>query len=436
MPSIARKNLFEDIPRLLVAQAGIVFAVSLVTIQTGILRGFGQSASILVDRSTADLWVASDALVHFELTLPIPLETAIIAQDVPGVDYVEPLILRRGLWRSRSGQIESASLMGIDPNATLIRPWQGFQTGSMDDINTPYRAAVDRSSMEVFGLTGAGDWGTLNANTITVDALTEGAQSIVFAPFVFVSPETAIAYLQAPVETQVNCQLDDAGNLNCTNALLPKATSPEASPEANPGTSPEINPETSPAPELAPPRPLSPVDPITFVLVRAEPDADLAALQERLQAALPDTQVFTREELAAVARDYWINRTGVGFVLSLGAIVGVAVGIAIVGQILYASTSTRLREFGTLKAMGASGWVLRGIIIEQSMWMAVLGYVPGMGLCWGVAWWAAATEGIVIVITPLSALLTFGITALMCISASLFAIQKVNRVDPAIVFKA
>jgi putative ABC transport system permease protein len=420
MPSIARKNLFEDIPRLLVAQAGIVFAVSLVTIQTGILRGFGQSASLLVDRSTADLWVASDALVHFELTLPIPLETAIVAQGVAGVDYVEPLILRRALWRSRSGQIESVSLMGIDPKATLIQPWQALQTGSITALNTPYRAAVDDSSLAVFGLTGVGDWGSLNANTITVDALTEGAQSIVFAPFVFVSPETAIAYLQAPVETQLNCQLEDMGNLNCTNVLLPKSTDPAA----------------AAAPSLAPPRPLSPVDPITFVLVRAKPDANLGALQKRLQDTLPDTRVFTREELAAVARDYWINRTGVGFVLSLGAIVGVAVGIAIVGQILYASTSTRLREFGTLKAMGASGWVLRGIIIEQSLWMAVLGYVPGMGLCWGVAWWAVATEGIVIVITPLSALLTFGITALMCISASLFAIQKVNRVDPAIVFKA
>lgn len=432
MPSIARKNLFEDIPRLLVAQAGIVFAVSLVTIQTGILRGFGQSASILVDRSTADLWVASDALVHFELTLPIPLETAITAQDVAGVDYVEPLILRRALWRSRSGQIESASLMGIDPDATLIRPWQAFQTGSIAAIKTPYRAAVDHASLEVFGLTGAGDRGTLNANTVTVDALTEGAKSIVFAPFVFVSPETAIAYLQAPVETEVNCQLDDAGNLNCINALRPKA----ANTNARAGTGTHASAHANPVPDLAPPRPLSPVDPITFVLVRAEPNTDLVALQERLRAALPNTQVFTRAELAAVARDYWINRTGVGFVLSLGAIVGVAVGIAIVGQILYASTSTRLREFGTLKAMGASGWVLRGIIIEQSLWMAVLGYGPGMGLCWGVAWWAAVTEGIVIVITPLSALLTFGVTALMCISASLFAIQKVNRVDPAIVFKA
>jgi putative ABC transport system permease protein len=125
----------------------------------------------------------------------------------------------------------------------------------------------------------------------------------------------------------------------------------------------------------------------------------------------------------------------VGFILTLGAIVGAIVGIAIVGQILYASASERVREFATLKAMGASSWVLRGIIVEQSLWMAVLGYLPGIGLCVGVAQFAT-TAGVVIAITPLSAFLTFGVTVVMCVSSALFAIQKVNRIDPAVVFKA
>jgi putative ABC transport system permease protein len=64
MASIARKNLFEDIPRFIVAQAGIMFAVSLVTIQTGILNGFTRSTGILIDRSQADIWVASKDMVY------------------------------------------------------------------------------------------------------------------------------------------------------------------------------------------------------------------------------------------------------------------------------------------------------------------------------------------------------------------------------------
>jgi putative ABC transport system permease protein len=41
-----------------------------------------------------------------------------------------------------------------------------------------------------------------------------------------------------------------------------------------------------------------------------------------------------------------------------------------------------------------------------------------------------------IVITPVSAAAVLGVTVVMCIMSAIFAIQKVTRVDPAIVFKA
>ena len=47
MVSIARKNLFQDLPRFIVAQAGIMFAVGLVTIQTGLLNGFTRSSTMV-----------------------------------------------------------------------------------------------------------------------------------------------------------------------------------------------------------------------------------------------------------------------------------------------------------------------------------------------------------------------------------------------------
>ena len=114
---------------------------------------------------------------------------------------------------------------------------------------------------------------------------------------------------------------------------------------------------------------------------------------------------------------------------------GVIVGVVVVGQILYASVTDHLKEFGTLKAMGASDVFIYSVIIEQGLWMAILGYVPGMALCLGVSVWTAASQGIVILITPASAVAVLGITIAMCVSSAIFAIQKVTRVDPAIVFK-
>ncbi len=115
---------------------------------------------------------------------------------------------------------------------------------------------------------------------------------------------------------------------------------------------------------------------------------------------------------------------------------GVIVGMVIVGQILYASVSDHIKEFGTLKAMGASDRFIYSIIIEQALWMSVLGYLPGMALCLGVSYWAITTQGILILITPLTAAGVLVVAMGMCVGSALFAIQKVTRVDPAIVFKA
>jgi len=54
----------------------------------------------------------------------------------------------------------------------------------------------------------------------------------------------------------------------------------------------------------------------------------------------------------------------------------------------------------------------------------------------GLGAWTFATQGITILITPIAAVGIFGITVFMCVGSALFAIQKVTRVDPAIVFKS
>ena len=57
-----------------------------------------------------------------------------------------------------------------------------------------------------------------------------------------------------------------------------------------------------------------------------------------------------------------------------------------------------------------------------------------MILCYGVALWTSATQGILILITPVSAIAVLAITVGMCVGSAIFAIQKVTRLNPAMVF--
>lgn len=386
MPSIARKNLLQDIPRFLVAQAGIMFAVSLVTIQTGLQRGFASSSSLLIDNSKADIWVASKKMVHLELTLPLPFERLSQAQKVAGVEKAEALILQGMMWRDRDENLGSITVVGFDPEAQLFFPWNVTQ-GKLSDLKKPFSIMVDESSLEGLNLKKVGDWGKLESHKAEVVGLTTGTKSLVMGNFVFTSLENANTY---------------------------------------------INPTLS---QLTEPKKLSDTDSITFILIRANQGENLQSLKQNLEAALPNTRAFTRAQMAQQTQSYWQERSGIGYILGLGAVVGVIVGVVIVGQILYSSASDHIKEFGTLKAMGASDWVIYSVIVEQAVWMAILGYLPGIALCMGVASWTSATQAILILITPESALIVFGITVLMCVVSAIFAIQKVTRVDPAIVFK-
>lgn len=390
MASIARKNLIEDIPRFLVAQAGILFAVGLVTIQTGVQLGFAQSSSQLIEQSQADLWVASNNMEHLDLTLPLPYERVAEARSVEGVEQAEGVIIGGTVWHEeQANKITGVTLVG--GTGGLLFAQDSLTQGSFNDLKQPNTFIVDETSLDDLNFQKVGEQATVNSAPAKLVGLTSGTQSIVFGNLMFTSLESANYYRSYR-----------------SNALSSISLSRE----------------------------LTATDPVSFVLIRAIGGENLEALQQRLEAELPEVRAYTRAEMAQQTQAYWQKRSGIGYILGLGAVVGTIVGAVVVGQILYASVSDHIKEFGTLKAMGASDWYIYRVIMEQGLWMAILGYLPGMALCLGVAAWTSATQGILILITPASVIAVLGITVVMCLSSAIFAIQKVTRVDPAIVFKA
>lgn len=416
MVSLARKNLLEDIPRFLVAQAGIMFAVTLVTLQTGIFNGFTRSVGQLIHNTDADIWVASESLVQLEVTLPIPVSHLLQAQKIEGVARAEALIFSSALWRHSEGEITFVRVVGFDPNGQLFS-LKNLRSGSVNDLKQPYSVIVDTTNQDSLNVKKIGDQAKVGSLPAKIVGFTQGNRSIVSNSFMFTSLENANAYITSGQTSNLSCKLPSGSeDLICTNTY-------------------SAAPATNPNEPLATPKQLVASDLVTYVLIQAKPGQDLRVLKQKLEAAIPNTKVYTRAELTQKNQDFWSQRTGIGFILGLGAAVGIIVGVIIVGQILYSSVSDHLKEFGTLKAIGASDWVIYGVIVEQSLWMSVLGYTPSMALCYGVAIWAA-TKGILILITPVSAIAIFGLTVTMCVASAIFAIQKVTRLDPAMVFKA
>ena len=62
---------------------------------------------------------------------------------------------------------------------------------------------------------------------------------------------------------------------------------------------------------------------------------------------------------------------------TFGAIMGLVVGTIIVYQILFADVSDHLPEYATLRAIGYSNGYISGVVVQQALILAVLGFLPG-----------------------------------------------------------
>ena len=174
---------------------------------------------------------------------------------------------------------------------------------------------------------------------------------------------------------------------------------------------------------------------IELGLIGLKPGIDPEAARQRLRAFLPpDVLVMTKAEFAARERAYWNSATPIGYVFAFGAIMGLVVGAIIVYQILFADVSEHLREYATLRAIGYRNRFVAGIVLQQAMILAVLGYLPGMLAAWALYRSAAAATRLPLHLTWDRALTVLALTVAMCALSGFLALRKVRRLDPAEVF--
>jgi putative ABC transport system permease protein len=127
--------------------------------------------------------------------------------------------------------------------------------------------------------------------------------------------------------------------------------------------------------------------------------------------------------------------TGAGVAVLLAALLGLVVGVVVVAQTIYATTMDHLREYGTLKAMGATNGYLYRVIVEQAVISAVAGYALAMIVSVFIVHGSARGGAAILLPWPMAAAM-LGLTIVMCTGAAIVSINKVTRLDPATVFKA
>ncbi len=177
---------------------------------------------------------------------------------------------------------------------------------------------------------------------------------------------------------------------------------------------------------------------IDIGLVKLKPDANreaiLQAMRRDIQNQTEDVRVLSKEELIAYEQNYWKSSTAIGFIFGLGTAIGFVVGTVIVYQILYTDVTDHLAEYATLKAMGYKSTYLLSVVFQEALILSFLGYIPGFFLSLGLYNMTRNATALPIAMTFERAILVFFLAVIMCVLSGAIAVRKVQDADPADIF--
>lgn len=375
MSLLARRNLFHDRIRFAVTLTGIVFALVLIIVQFGLFLGFTTTTSNNIDHSGADLWIVFHGVSYFDTGRMFSERKFYEVLSTPGVQQAEKYMQNFANWKKPEGGIENIQIIGFHPGSGLGEPWN-LVAGDVQDVKLEDGVIVDELYKEKLGVTKIGDRVEIGDHRARVVGFTRGIRSFTTSPFVYTSFKNSLDYTRTRARE----------------------------------------------------------DQLVYVLVKAAPGISPQQLKANLTGHLSDVDIYTTTEFSSRTRFYWMFTTGAGLAVLTAALMGLVVGIAVVAQTIYAATMDHIREYGTLKAMGATNGYLYRVLIEQAVWSAVLGYALAMVVAHFLV--QASEKGGALILMPLS--MTIGMLFLavgMCVAAAMVSINKVTRIDPAMVFR-
>jgi putative ABC transport system permease protein len=373
MLTLAWRNLVHDTVRLAVTVTGIVFAVVLIVVELGLFLGFTTTTSSLIDRSNADLWITAPRVPYVEQGVAFSERKLSTVLATPGVRTASKYIAQFTQWKRPDGRQESVQVVGIEIASGLGLPWN-IVAGDVKDLGQPDAVFVDEIYREKLGVDRIGQLVEIRGRRARIAGFTRGIRAFTTSPYVFTAFKNALDYTSLREDQTL------------------------------------------------------------YILVQAAAGADVEALRQRLASRLSDVDVVTNAGFSRMTRVYWMFTTGAGIAVLLAAVLGLVVGVVVVAQTIYATTVDHIREYGTLKAMGATNRYLYGVIILQAVISACIGY--GLGMIVSVFVVRGSQQGgAAILLPPPMAAAMLGLTLAMCVGAAVVSINKVTRLDPATVFK-
>jgi putative ABC transport system permease protein len=382
MNYLALQMLFEDRGKYFAMLAGICFASLIMTQQPAIFVGLmARTYSFIDDINAADIWVMDPGVQYSEEHKPIRDVDLQRVRGIPGVRWAAPMFKGIVMATLPDGTMRSVDLTGLDDDTLMGAP--PMAAGHIIDLHFPDAIVVDRNAAQ--------------------DRLR----------------------VHLPGGTTRPLAIGDVMQLNDHRAVVVGY----ANMRRNFVLQPDIFTTYSRALEYSPPYRKQ----LSYVLVKAESGADLAALARRISQAT-GLAAYSSDAFRNLNYNYWMIQTGIPVNFGVSVLLGFMVGAAIAGQVFFNFVRENVQQFAALKAMGATGDMLTRMVFLQALVVAATGYGLGVGLS-ALFGLAAHDSALAYQMRPVLLLFAGGGVLIIVASAALLAIRRVKAVDPVLVFR-
>lgn len=382
---LAWKNLTHSPRRLAVAVAGVAFAVVLIFMELGFLNALLESTVQILRKVDGEIVIVSSAQYALMAGERFDERRMYQAREVEGVASVAPIYYEAlaGILRPAGKRGRPIRVIAVRPGDAALRIPELQSQGR--HLQEPGVALADVASQRDFEI-------PLRRELLP-----------------FYEAELNGARLEIIDNFRLGVDFATTGNLLMTSQNFARYF-----------------------PRRGGGRPLSVVD---LAVVKLAPGVDREVVRDRLEAALPhDVQPLLVEELIAREKTFWATTAPVGFVFWVGAVMGFIVGIVICYQIIHADITDHLREFATLKAMGYQRPYFITLVLRQCLYLATLGFVPGLAISGLAYWFLGEFTGLTVQLSLPLAGSVFLATAAMCTVSGVLAVSKLLAADPAELF--
>ena len=415
---LAWKNLTHNRARTAIGVAGVGFAVVLIFMQMGFRGAIRKTATQIYDAIEFDLMLRSPAYRHLTEPCSFPRSRLHQAASLPEVVHVRPFYLGLSEWQApimpgtdfvaaskvvqqRSGQWRGIITMGTDPNdPVFVDPQIRKATQLLSDsrfviVDDKSKAEYGPASGDLFSSADIGVETSLGPNRVKIVGLFHLGTGMASNGACLTNPEGYIRACPWQSIDEINFGLLKLSDPNSAETVKKKLQELFGIPVSN-----------------------------------GEEQQPLSAVAIRNT----DVEILTRAEVNAVEEYRWVVDTPLGQIFTLGVWVAVFVGVAIVYQVLSTDIANMMGEYATLKAMGYSNRYLTFVVLQQSVLLAIVGYVPSLAIARFLYWLVDAKSGMPMYMTPQIMLTVLLLAIGICVISGMAALRKLYQADPADLF--